>query len=106
MPSALELLDSLLKSLDLETTTSFASMSQQDSTNNRKLPPNVELLNSKAIDCLFSVIRNKNTKNEDYVFYSDRLCRILAEEGLARLSTSNEQIETPCGKWLGPKVVQ
>ena len=68
-----------------------------------KLPPNTEVLQSKAIQMLFTMIRDKNTTNEDYVFYSDRLCRILAEEGLARLCTEDVIIETPCGKWKGPK---
>eukprot|EP01083_Nonionella_stella_P238702 836272_1 len=67
------------------------------------LPSNTELLQSKALSMLFTVIRDKNTINTDYVFYSDRLCRILAEEGLARLCTDNMIIETPCGKWKGLK---
>merc|ERR1719336_1710727 len=68
-----------------------------------KLPKNTEILQSKAISMLFTVIRDKNTSNSDYVFYSDRLCRILAEEALARLSESCAIIDTPCGKWKGPR---
>merc|ERR1712130_897971 len=69
-----------------------------------KLPKNTEILNSKAVSMLFTVIRDKNTSNTDYVFYCDRLCRILAEEGLARLSEMDTVIETPCGKWKGPQL--
>eukprot|EP01083_Nonionella_stella_P186812 685036_1 len=70
-----------------------------------KLPSNTEVLQSKALSMLFTVIRDKNTTNTDYVFHSDRLCRILAEEGLARLCTKDVVIETPCGKWKGPKPI-
>ena len=68
------------------------------------IPDNVEILKSKAIDQLFYMIRNKDTSHEDYVFYANRLCRILAEEGLARINDNEaEEIETPCGKWTGVK---
>ena len=74
----------------------------KDSSHN--IPDNVEILKSKAIDQLFYMIRNKETKHEDYVFYADRLCRILAEEGLARINDNEEEeIVTPCGKWIGIK---
>lgn len=61
------------------------------------LPSNVECLESKAISMLFTKIRSKDSSNEEYVLYADRLCRILAEEGLARLSSGEIEIETPCG---------
>ena len=66
-----------------------------------KLLDNVEVLQSKAIEVLLGVIRNKDTKNEIYVQYSDRICRVLAEEGLARLSPGKQTIQTPCGEWTG-----
>ncbi|ETO20721.1 hypothetical protein RFI_16496 [Reticulomyxa filosa] len=71
------------------------------------LPKNVEVLKSRAVNSLFTVIRNKNTQNEEYVHYADRLCHILAEEGLARLCDESDvsTIETPCGKWVGPTII-
>eukprot|EP00992_Anisonema_acinus_P010617 TRINITY_DN6724_c0_g1_i1.p1 TRINITY_DN6724_c0_g1~~TRINITY_DN6724_c0_g1_i1.p1 ORF type:complete len:222 (+),score=80.94 TRINITY_DN6724_c0_g1_i1:2-667(+) len=66
------------------------------------LHPNCVVLNSRAITILFTVIRDKNTSVRDYVFYSDRLMRILAEEGLAQLATVVPRtVETPCGVYHG-----
>jgi len=70
-----------------------------------QLPPNVEVIKSRAISILFTIIRNKNTTNQQYVLYCDRLCRLLAEEALACFAMENKnnliEIETPCGKWKG-----
>lgn len=84
-------------------TTNKDGVYETDKNYLENLPKNTELLKSKAIDMLFTMIRDKNCCNTDYVFYSDRLCRILAEEGLARLSSEEIIIDTPCGKWKGPK---
>merc|ERR1719159_1558269 len=66
------------------------------------LPDKVHCLESRALRCLFSVIRHKDTKQQQYVEYCDRLMRILAEEGLARLPTAKEtEIPTPCGPYGG-----
>eukprot|EP00746_Dinoflagellata_sp_MGD_P159186 gnl/MRDRNA2_/MRDRNA2_86645_c0_seq1.p1 gnl/MRDRNA2_/MRDRNA2_86645_c0~~gnl/MRDRNA2_/MRDRNA2_86645_c0_seq1.p1 ORF type:complete len:279 (+),score=60.10 gnl/MRDRNA2_/MRDRNA2_86645_c0_seq1:77-838(+) len=66
------------------------------------LPANVHVLESRAIRALFSIVRHKATKQQQYVEYSDRLMRILAEEGLARLPTCREEtIPTPCGDYGG-----
>ena len=45
--------------------------------------PNVEVLQSRAITALFSVIRDQKTPMKEYVIHCDRLLTILAEEGLA-----------------------
>ena len=72
------------------------------------IPKNVEVLESKALRLLFTVIRNKETSNEDYIFHCDRLCRILAEEGVAIFSEQIHEskkvtIETACGTYNGVK---
>lgn len=68
------------------------------------IPDTVEVLQSKAMDQLFYMIRNKETSHDDYVFYANRICRMLAEEGLARINDNkSETIETPCGSWTGIK---
>lgn len=36
---------------------------------------------TKELKALFTVIRDKNTNRNDFVFYSDRIIRILLEEG-------------------------
>ena len=85
------------KSIDTESKPQFKDTSKD-------IPDNVEILKSKAIEQLLYMLRNKDTSHEDYVFYSNRLCRILAEEGLARINDNEpNEITTPCGKWTGIK---
>lgn len=43
------------------------------------------------------IIRNKDTKRGDFVFYSDRIIRLLVEEGLNQLPVEPVKIETPLG---------
>lgn len=54
-------------------------------SNTSTLPSNTTLVESKAITRLFTIIRDKRTENEQYVYYCDRLLRILAEEVRARV---------------------
>jgi len=51
---------------------------------------------SPAIKSLMTGIRDRDCSPSNYVQYSDRLCRILAEEGLARCNLVREQrVTTP-----------
>merc|ERR1719320_1377660 len=79
----------------------MAAEAKANENKQMELPPNAEALSSKALTMLFTKIRAKDTSNVDYVFYADRLCRILAEEGLARLSAGPVAVETPCGTYQG-----
>ena len=88
----------------METQSNDTKSNTQFKNTSNDIPDNVEILKSSAIAQLFYMIRSKETKHEDYVFYVNRLCRILAEEGLARINDNElEEIETPCGKWTGIK---
>lgn len=42
-----------------------------------------------------SIIRDRSTKRTDFVFYSDRIIRLLVEEGLNQLPVEPVKIETP-----------
>ncbi|KAK7202825.1 uracil phosphoribosyltransferase, synthesizes UMP from uracil [Myxozyma melibiosi] len=44
---------------------------------------------------LFTIIRDVNTKRGDFVFYSDRIIRILVEEGLNHLPVKDIEVPTP-----------
>ncbi|ODV62998.1 uracil phosphoribosyltransferase [Ascoidea rubescens DSM 1968] len=44
---------------------------------------------------LFSIIRDENTPRSDFVFYSDRIIRLLVEEGLNHLPVEPKVISTP-----------
>ena len=46
------------------------------------------------------MLRDKETKQVDFIRHADRLCTILAEEGLAFFAEET-RIETPCGPFNG-----
>ena len=45
-----------------------------------------------------SMIRDKNTQRADFIFYSNRIIRLLVEEGLNHLPVVEHTIITPVGK--------
>ncbi|KYQ99918.1 uracil phosphoribosyltransferase [Tieghemostelium lacteum] len=57
----------------------------------------VVLKSNNQIKGLFTIIRNKDTRREDFVFYSDRLIRLLVEEGLNCLPFEEKTVITPTG---------
>lgn len=67
-----------------------------------KMNPKAELLSSRAITMLFTILREKSATQRDFVSSADRLMTILAEEGLARLPCVVEKtVTTPCGLYTG-----
>jgi uracil phosphoribosyltransferase len=44
------------------------------------------------------MIRDKNTQRADFIFYSNRIIRLLVEEGLNHLPVAEHQIKTPVDK--------
>jgi uracil phosphoribosyltransferase len=46
---------------------------------------------------LYSIIRSKDTHRSDFVFYSDRIIRLLVEKGLDQLPVQEKIVETPLG---------
>lgn len=56
--------------------------------------PNVILLpQTKQLIGLYSIIRDQRTKRGDFVFYSDRIIRLLVEEGLNQLPVEEATIK-------------
>jgi len=47
---------------------------------------------------LHTMIRDRSTKREDFIFYSDRLIRLLIEEGLSYLPFREKVVTTPTGE--------
>lgn len=47
---------------------------------------------------LLSMIRNKNTERADFIFYSNRIIRLLVEEGLNHLPVIERTVTTPVGR--------
>lgn len=59
-------------------------------------------ITSRSIKALFSVIRDSKCDRKTYNVYCDRLCTILAEEGIAHLKTVRDtKVATPCGVYEG-----
>lgn len=57
--------------------------------------PNLTVLKSRALVGLFTKIRDKDTTSAEFVFYSKRLMRLLAEEAIAHLPTNSHTVNTP-----------
>lgn len=67
-------------------------------TSGPPLPPNSSRLPQTAqLDALLTIIRDSNTARSDFIFYSDRIIRLLVEEGLNHLPTFDKTVETPTG---------
>ncbi|KAG0370838.1 Uracil phosphoribosyltransferase, synthesizes UMP from uracil [Gamsiella multidivaricata] len=61
-------------------------------------PPQVTLLRpTPQLQAMMSVIRDRNTIRADFVFYADRIIRLLIEEGLNHLPVVEKRILTPTG---------
>ena len=52
---------------------------------------------TKQVKALHTIIRDQNTPRDDFVFYSDRLIRMLIEEGLGMLPFEEKEVTTPTG---------
>lgn len=62
------------------------------------LPPNASRLPQTAqLDALLTIIRDASTPRSDFIFYSDRIIRLLVEEGLNHLPTVPQTVMTPTG---------
>ncbi|TFK24242.1 armadillo/beta-catenin/plakoglobin [Coprinopsis marcescibilis] len=62
------------------------------------LPQSVFTLPQTAqLEALYTIIRDKETSRGDFLFYSDRIIRLLVEEGLNHLPVVSRTIETPTG---------
>ena len=62
------------------------------------LHPNLVVSSAgKAHKLLFTKMRDASTSSEDFVKYSKRSMRLLAEEALAEFPTTDITITTPCG---------
>ncbi|EGZ24688.1 hypothetical protein PHYSODRAFT_247725 [Phytophthora sojae] len=59
--------------------------------------PSLYVLNSRALQPLLTKIRDRATTHMQFKHYSDRLMRILAEEGLASCASTTTTVVTPTG---------
>ncbi|KAH9887735.1 PRTase-like protein [Cubamyces lactineus] len=76
------------------TTTTTASQP----TLTEPLPPSVYKLPQTAqLEALYTIIRDRETSRGDFLFYSDRIIRLLVEEGLNHLPVVPKTVTTPTG---------
>ncbi|KAK7459644.1 Uracil phosphoribosyltransferase, synthesizes UMP from uracil [Stygiomarasmius scandens] len=72
--------------------------SSNSNPSNASLPPSVYTLKPTAqLEALYTIIRNKETSRGDFLFYSDRIIRLLVEEGLNHLPVIKKSVVTPTG---------
>ncbi|KAJ6949292.1 uridine kinase-like protein 1 [Populus alba x Populus x berolinensis] len=63
-----------------------------------KIYPNVHVIQSTfQIRGMHTLIRDKEISKHDFVFYSDRLIRLVVEHGLGHLPFTEKQVVTPTG---------
>jgi uracil phosphoribosyltransferase len=67
----------------------------------------VTILNmTPQLRTLMTIVRDKDTKRNDFIFYADRINRLLIEEGLNFLPTREKIVETRTGKqYVGAEFV-
>jgi uracil phosphoribosyltransferase len=66
---------------------------------------NLILSQSKAYATLFTKMRDVNTSSGDFVKYSKRAMRLLAEDAIAEFPSPALQIKTPCGTFAGTQML-
>lgn len=60
------------------------------------IPPSVcTLPHTAQLEALYTIIRDKQTSRGDFLFYSDRIIRLLVEEGLNHLPVVPKTVKTP-----------
>jgi uridine kinase len=63
-----------------------------------QLPPTIHVLKcNKQIESIHTIIRDKEISRDDFVFYADRLSRLVIEHALQFLPSEDIPVETPTG---------
>jgi len=76
----------------------MTSLPPSSQTSPSTVPPSVFTLPQTAqLEALYTIIRDKNTSRGDFIFYTDRIIRLLVEEGLNHLPVVPKTVETPTG---------
>jgi uracil phosphoribosyltransferase len=63
---------------------------------------NLKIVNSKAVDYLIGILRDKNLNTGQFRFYSKRIIRLLIEEALAHEADEIKIKESPLGYYKAP----
>jgi len=69
-----------------------------EETPTKLIPPNVSVLNySQEVQYIHTIIRDKNTQRDDFIFYSDRLSRLVISHAVSFLPFEEKVVITPTG---------
>lgn len=60
-------------------------------------PTNFVLVDTPQVRALHTIIRDRTTKRDDFIFYSQRLVRLLIEEAMSLLPMQQVTVKTPSG---------
>lgn len=78
-----------------------ATMGKTSQATPATVPPSVFTLpRTNQLEALYTIIRDKTTSRGDFLFYSDRIIRLLVEEGLNHLPVVPKTVETPTVRGL------
>lgn len=64
-----------------------------------------QIKQSAQVKYIETVLRNKNTSRDDFIFYSDRLVRLLIEEAINFIPFKDQDIVTPVGQHYSGSVL-
>lgn len=67
-----------------------------DTNPQSSIPENVKLVSNSQMQAMLTIIRNRETSLSDFVFYSDRICRLLLEHAISFIPSWEDcQVLTP-----------
>lgn len=82
-------------------TSPMATTSNNTTRATPSIPPSVFTLPQTAqLEALYTIIRDRTASRGDFLFYSDRIIRLLVEEGLNHLPVVPKTVETPTVRGL------
>ncbi|KAK9897825.1 putative uracil phosphoribosyltransferase 1 [Cystobasidium minutum MCA 4210] len=71
---------------------------EQQAVSVSSLPSNsYTLRQTSQLDALLTIVRDRNTQRGEFIFYSDRIIRLLVEESLNHLPVVDKTVQTPTG---------
>lgn len=75
----------------------FAQLSLQDGLGKKQLPDNIVAMPmTQQLKFIHTMIRDASTSRDDFIFFADRLARLVVEAGLSQLPYDDVTIMTPC----------
>ncbi|CAB5310952.1 unnamed protein product [Rhizophagus irregularis] len=76
--------------------------------NDKKIPENVIILDQTSqLKGIHTIIRDKNTHLDDFIFYSERLVAIIVERALSELTYEKHEVVTPLNiPYVGKRCIE